>query len=139
MFANFYLNPLDHFIKHSLCVRYYGRYVDDFVIVGLDFSCLTAVVPQIETFLNRELHLTLHPNKRYLQDLRHGVGFLGAVIKPGRTYPAWRTKGNFAAAVARHNRIAEDHKPTRSEREAFRQSVNSYLGLLRRRVATRRR
>ena len=131
VFANFYLNPLDHFIKHTVGVRYYGRYGDDFVIVGRDRSCLTALVPQIETFLSRELHLTLHPNKRYLRDVRHGVRFLGAVIKPGRTYPARRTEGHFGAAVARHNRIAEDHKPMRSEQEAFRQSVNSNRGLFR--------
>jgi hypothetical protein len=33
MFANFYLNPFDHFIKHTLRLRYYSRYVADFVLV----------------------------------------------------------------------------------------------------------
>ena len=32
IFANFYMNDFDHFIKHGLGVRYYGRYVDDFVV-----------------------------------------------------------------------------------------------------------
>ena len=32
-FANAYLNELDYFIKHKLKVKYYIRYVDDFVIL----------------------------------------------------------------------------------------------------------
>jgi len=33
-FANVYLNPLDHFIKHVLRVRGYVRYMDDFIRCG---------------------------------------------------------------------------------------------------------
>ena len=29
VFANFYMNSFDHFIKHNLKTSYYGRYVDD--------------------------------------------------------------------------------------------------------------
>jgi len=34
LFANIYLNPLDHFIKEQLRQKYYIRYMDDFVIPG---------------------------------------------------------------------------------------------------------
>ena len=33
-FANVYLNSLDQFVKHTLKVRHYVRYVDDFVLLG---------------------------------------------------------------------------------------------------------
>jgi len=33
-FANIYLNELDYFVKHKLKVKYYIRYVDDFVLLG---------------------------------------------------------------------------------------------------------
>ena len=33
VFANFYMNTLDHYVKSELKLKYYGRYVDDFVIV----------------------------------------------------------------------------------------------------------
>lgn len=33
IFANFYLNEFDHFLKHKLKINFYGRYVDDFIIV----------------------------------------------------------------------------------------------------------
>ena len=36
VFANFYMDSFDHFVKHDLGIRYYGRYVDDFVIVHED-------------------------------------------------------------------------------------------------------
>ena len=36
LFANVYLNILDHYIKHNLHVHYYIRYMDDFIILGED-------------------------------------------------------------------------------------------------------
>lgn len=33
VFANFYLNGFDHFIKKDCGITFYGRYVDDFVLV----------------------------------------------------------------------------------------------------------
>lgn len=32
VFANFYMNIFDHYVKHDLNVRYYGRYVDDIIL-----------------------------------------------------------------------------------------------------------
>ncbi len=31
VFANFYMNSFDHYLKHDLGIKYYGRYVDDFI------------------------------------------------------------------------------------------------------------
>jgi retron-type reverse transcriptase len=36
LFANVYLDPLDHYMKESCRVKYYARYMDDFVIVHHD-------------------------------------------------------------------------------------------------------
>jgi len=33
IFANFYMNTFDHFIKHTLGIRFYGRYVNDIIFV----------------------------------------------------------------------------------------------------------
>ena len=33
IFANIYLNELDQFVKHTLRVKHYFRYADDFIIV----------------------------------------------------------------------------------------------------------
>jgi len=130
IFANFYLNTFDHFVKHDLGVRYYGRYVDDFVLVHPDRAFLQAALPRIRDFLAAHLQLTLHPQKIYLQHYSKGVKFLGTVIRPGRIYIARRAKGNFYAAIQRHNAQVQDAPPGKPEREAFLSGMNSYLGLL---------
>ena len=62
-----FMNDFDHFIKKTLGIRYYGRYVDDFVIVHQSKSYLKQLIPILSEYLLRELKLTLHPKKRYLQ------------------------------------------------------------------------
>jgi len=65
LFANIYLNAFDHFVKRDLGIRYYGRYVDDFVLVHHAKSFLISLIPQIADYLQNRLHLTLHPDKIY--------------------------------------------------------------------------
>ncbi|MGH7196110.1 MAG: reverse transcriptase domain-containing protein [Candidatus Saccharimonadales bacterium] len=132
VFANFYMSRLDHFIKHDLKIKYYARYVDDFVLVHQDKDYLRSLISVIRDFLASELGLTLHPNKIYLQHYSKGVRFLGVVIKPGRIYSAKRMKGNFYNAIASQNQLIRDHRPPSDEElAAFLSSMNSYLGLLR--------
>ncbi len=130
LFGNVYLNDFDHFVKHDLGIRYYGRYVDDFVIVNQSKEYLKSLIPIFSNFLQSTLKLTLHPKKIYLQHYSKGLQFLGAVIKPHRIYIANRTKGNFYNAIQKHNKIAQDHKPSKEEQSAFLSSMNSYLGTM---------
>ncbi len=130
VFANFYLNSFDHFVRKELDIKYYGRYVDDFIIVHPEKEYLKSIQSLISNFLKKELKLTLHPKKVYLQHYSKGVKFLGAVIKPNRIYIANRTKGNFYKAMEKQNIIARDHKPSKEEQEFFLSSMNSYLGIM---------
>ncbi len=130
VFANFYMNSFDHFVKHDLSIRYYGRYVDDFIIIHQDLSYLKSLIPVLSNFLLSTLQLPLHPKKIYLQHYTKGVQFLGTVIKPNRIYIANRTKGNFYAAIEKQNIVARDHKPNREEQKVFLSSMNSYLGIM---------
>jgi hypothetical protein len=130
VFANFYMDSFDHFVKHDLKIRYYGRYVDDFVIVHTDKEYLKKLIPKLTEYLQTELQATIHPKKIYLQHYSKGVKFLGTVILPNRIYIADRTKGNFYNAIEKHNQIAQDHKPSKEEQQAFQSSMNSYLGIM---------
>ena len=107
IFANFYMNPFDHFIKHDCGIHYYGRYVDDFVLVHQDSIYLKSLIPVIKTFLKNQLQLTLHPNKIYFQHYSKGVQFLGAVIKPNHIYIAKHTQGNFYASIQKQNALVK--------------------------------
>jgi len=130
VFANFYMDSFDHYVKHDLKIRYYGRYVDDFVIVHEDKEYLRNLIPKLSEYLQSELQTTIHSKKIYLQHYSKGVKYLGAVIKPHKTYIANRTKGNFYNAIEKQNQIARDHKPTKEEQQAFQSSMNSYLGIM---------
>ena len=130
IFANFYMDTFDHYVKHDLGIRYYGRYVDDFIIVHEDKAYLKDLISTLGNFLDKELHLTLHPKKIYLQHYSKGVSFLGTIIKPGRIYIGKRTKGNFYQAVRKQNTIVKTGKPSQQEQVAFQSSMNSYLGIM---------
>jgi RNA-directed DNA polymerase len=130
VFANFYMDTFDHFVKHDLKIRYYGRYVDDFVIVHKDKEYLKKVISKISEYLQTELQVTIHPKKIYLQHYSKGVKFLGTVILPNRIYIANRTKGNFYNAIVKQNQIARNHKPSKEELQSFQSSMNSYLGIM---------
>jgi len=124
------MDSFDHYCKHDLKIRYYGRYVDDFVIVHEDKEYLKKLIPILSEYLQTELQVTIHPKKIYLQHYSKGVKFLGTVILPNRIYIADRTKGNFYNAIDKHNQIARDHKPSKEEQQAFQSSMNSYLGIM---------
>ncbi|MCD4697297.1 MAG: reverse transcriptase/maturase family protein [Bacteroidales bacterium] len=130
LFGNVYLNDFDHFVKRELGIKYYGRYVDDFVLIHPDINYLKSLIPVIRDYLKENLHLDLHPDKVYLQHYSKGVKYLGVVILPHRNYVANRTKGNFYHAIVNQNKVARDHKPSDEEKVAFQSSMNSYLGIL---------
>jgi hypothetical protein len=131
LFGNIYLNDFDHFVKQSLGIGCYGRYVDDFILIHNEKEYLKILVPRIAEYLKTRLQLTLHPHKVYLQHIEKGVQYLGSVIKPHRKYISRRTTGNFYAAIEKHNLIVRDHKPTIEEQRNFFACINSYLGILR--------
>lgn len=76
-FANVYLNELDQYIKHKLKVKYYIRYVDDFVILNHNKQVLKYYQHQINKFLNEKLNLQLHQNKSKIIPISKGINFLG--------------------------------------------------------------
>jgi RNA-directed DNA polymerase len=125
VFANFYMNKFDHFVKDTCGIQYYGRYVDDFIIVHEDKNLLLSLIPRFRKFLKDELMLTLHPNKLYLQHYTKGVKFIGTVINPYRKYIGNRTKGNLYRKVHEfNNKISKDNAPDLVA------TVNSYLGFM---------
>jgi hypothetical protein len=59
-FANLYLNEMDYFIKFNLRIRYYLRYMDDFLIFSNEKAELSEIKEKIRRFLNDRLELRLH-------------------------------------------------------------------------------
>jgi hypothetical protein len=133
LFSNIFLNEFDRHIKCELKCKYYGRYVDDFVIVHNDREYLKSLIPILTNFLLINLQLVLHPKKIYLQNINKGVKFLGTIIKPHRTYIGNRTKGNLYKTIKQWNKIAENQPNNELEYEQLQQfisTINSYLGCM---------
>ena len=61
-FANFLLQPLDHYIKETLHVKYGTRYMDDIVCFGRNKKEIHKVRIAINEYLNSELNLTMKDN-----------------------------------------------------------------------------
>ena len=112
IFANIYMNELDQFVKHTLKVKYYIRYCDDFVILEESTATLQNMIEQIRDFLRDKLSLELHPHKVTIRKLRQGTDFLGYVSLPHYRVLRTKTKQRMLAWVNPQN-------------------LSSYLGLLR--------
>ena len=130
VFANFYMHAFDSYVKNELGISYYGRYVDDFVLVHPNKEFLKALLTKLSSFLSANLQLTLHPNKIYLQHYSKGVKFLGTIIKPNRIYIANRTKGNFYHALKNYNDMIKSSPIDDEQLNSFVSCVNSYLGIM---------
>ncbi len=76
-FANVYLNALDYFVKHYLRVKYYIRYVDDFIILHKSKKQTENWKKQIDNFLRGKLKLELHPDKSKILSSSNGIDFVG--------------------------------------------------------------
>lgn len=132
VFANVYLNDFDHFIKNELKIKYYGRYVDDFVLIFSDKNYLIDCVSAIEDYLQTKLYLTLHPKKRYLQHYTKGVAFIGTFIKPNRIYIGKRIKHNAISKISIlfHPSKLEKAIMNVDYQKRITSVVNSYLGMM---------
>lgn len=139
LFSNVYMNVFDQYVKRNLGCRHYGRYVDDAYIVSDDWRYLKTLIPQIRDFLERELGLSLNEEKTRIYDARQGVEFLGAYLRPFRTYVAtgslrrmrrklMMTTAGLSAAGRYGSRVANDERAARLC--YVRAAVNSWLGAL---------
>ena len=137
LFANIYLDELDQFIKRQLKFRYYGRYVDDMIIVSDNREDLLRAIKKISDYLSVHLSLRLHPKKIYLQHASKGVNFLGVYIKPYRILVGKRVKRNVrrelneGASQWNVTINKNDIESVNKFRIDFCQTINSYFGLLR--------
>ena len=126
MLGNFFLTPFDHYCKHHLGLRFYGRYVDDFFVVHTDKEFLKQLIHLLREFLH-SLGLELHPNKIRILHYKQGIPFLGAYIKGRVILPGRRIQGGF-----NHLLRVIDHLPSgiRYDKEVERYvcRLNSYLG-----------
>ena len=122
LLSNVFLNVLDQYMKRELKCKHYGRYVDDFFIVSRNKDRLRKIIPLISNFLKEKLGLDLHMGKTRIINVKYGVEFLGAFIKPYRTYIANKTVKRIQTKLNTYKNREIIANPMAT--------VNSYLGIL---------
>jgi hypothetical protein len=81
-FANLYLDGLDHFIKETLRIPGYVRYMDDFVLFSSHKQHLRDALTEVQSFL---ASIQLQLSKFLLAPIQEGLPFLGYSFYPGLT------------------------------------------------------
>ena len=117
-------------MKRVLKVKHYGRYVDDAFCIGNDPEWLLSLVPQADGYLRKHLGLHLNLKKTKLNDVRHGVSFLGIHLKPYRRYVKTKTLKRMQTEIIRMNRTPEYKLRDHRVREELLSKANSLLGIL---------
>ena len=75
LLANLILTPLDNFIKQTLRVKHYVRYMDDLLIFGETKNKLKSHLKRLNTFI-KTLHLSFNQKTR-LAPMANGISYLG--------------------------------------------------------------
>lgn len=78
-FANIYLNELDQYCKHNLGVKYYVRYMDDFILLAPNKRKARRWYLAIQRYAEGYLHLKLNPKSCFYPS-SHGLDFVGYKI-----------------------------------------------------------
>ena len=92
-FANFYLGFADRYIKETLKITGYVRYMDDMVIWGENQQKLNICKDSITSHIKNMLKLDVKPS--YNNRCKYGVPFLGYLVKPYGIYLQQRNKKRF--------------------------------------------
>jgi retron-type reverse transcriptase len=125
-FANIYLHEIDHFVKHVLKVKYYLRYMDNFVIFvyGNEDNKLVAreLMCRVEQFVNDELNLELNHKSRYYP-IYLGLDFCGWRMFEDYRLIRNRSVRKLHAIVRQY----ENSDKSESDVEKFQASARSWL------------
>lgn len=126
LFANIFLNEFDHWVKETLRVKRYIRYVDDMVILGESREELQILCEQITARLSGD-GLTIHPHKTRLAPVSAGIPFLGYIINERNISAGQYLRKRYLKRLRQHESGTFD----RSE------SLNSYRAAFSHTGATR--
>ena len=123
-FANIYLNELDHFVKEKLKIKYYVRYMDDFVLLLEDRNQCRVILEEMKEFLDKNLGLKLNKKTNYFRNSQ-GVNFCGYKIFKTHIMLKKENKKKIKNKIKNWNKLY--HKKELDLRETT-LKLNSWIG-----------
>jgi len=121
------MNEFDQFVKHTLRIKNYVRYTDDFVIVSDSQAYLMELTPVLNSFLHNQLRLTLHPHKTSIRKFSQGIDFLGYVVFPTHRLVRSKTRQRIIRNI-RHK--LDEYRNGKIVEKKLLQTMQSYRGVL---------
>lgn len=123
MVANIVLNECDQYVKRTLRVKHYIRYMDNSMIFGYDKPELHRLEAQIERFLYEKLGLEFSSSE--IHEAHKGFGFVG--------YMVWRDKllirkSSSLRMKQRLRVVMKMYREGKISRESAMSTFQSYLG-----------
>ena len=119
-FANIYLNELDQYCKHNLGVKYYVRYMDDFILLAPNKRKARRWYRAIQRYAESYLHLKLNPKSCFYPS-SHGLDFVGYKIMNNCLHLRQRSKRKL-------NNIIWNYQHDYTTEADFVTSVAAWLG-----------
>jgi len=102
-FANHYLVCADHFVKETLRVPAYVRYMDDMVLWHDDPSALMQVGRRFQEYVQGRLKLTLKPF--CLNKNEKGLPFLGYLLYPDKTRLSQQSRKRYVQKIKTYQNL----------------------------------
>lgn len=127
LYSNVYMNVFDQWMKRTMRVEHYGRYVDDFFVISRNRDYLHSIIPQLEVFLADNLGLNIQQGKTTITSVYDGISFLGAFLKPhGVRYIERKSLHNMEVKLGELSHSL----PANGTSTHLSSALNSYLGVL---------
>lgn len=123
-FANIYLNELDQYVKQNLRVRFYIRYMDDFILLCKTKEEAKKYYLLIEEFIQEKLALELNHKSKYYPS-RLGADFCGYIIYETHCKVRKRSKQKMRKKIKKWNK---QYKEGNVNLKEVTQSWNAWLG-----------
>lgn len=101
LFANIFLCEFDHWVKQTLGVRHYIRYVDDMVFLASTQQELRDISAAIVERLASD-GLAIHPKKIRLAPVSAGIPFLGYIVWPNHVSVGTYSRRRYHYRLRQH-------------------------------------
>lgn len=99
-FANHYLSPADHYVRETLRIPAYVRYMDDMVLWHHDKAALLEAGHQLQAFICDRLQQELKPF--CLNENKQGLPFLGYLLYPDTIRLARRSRQRYIRKIRQY-------------------------------------
>lgn len=126
MFANLYLDQVDHYAKEVLRLKYYMRYMDDILVLSPDKMELRRAKDELTAFLEDRLRLSVS-SKTAIRPIHLGVEWVGYRVWPTHRLVRRSTKTRIRRRLKALQQAYAEGKVGIDEVRAI---IHSYLGYL---------